>query len=296
MSTNQQNKKGLQLVFAAVPLLLSFIISLIAFFAAVFINGAILHADLPAEKAAGDGLVYLITYSLQIIIFGFWYVMILQERAPLSTRSSEAGTSDRKKAADSRKNPEKKQDVRWNPVTYWATRLPILLIIGYGLQLAVSAVIAILSTAFPSLFSSYKELISSLAGTGVDTMTFIAVSFLAPIGEELLFRGVVFSYARNALKKKWAILFQAALFGIYHLNLVQFVYALVIGYILGVLADRAGSIVPGIVLHVIINLSAYLVPAFFIDNIPKAGLSFALATAIVIPCLMVMFRKKKKKH
>ena len=296
MSTNQQNKKGLQLVFAAVPLLLSFIISLIAFFAAVFINGAILHADLPADKAAGDGLVYLITYSLQIIIFGFWYVMILQERAPLSTRSSEAGTSDRKKAADSRKNPEKKQDVRWNPVTYWATRLPILLIIGYGLQLAVSAVIAILSTAFPSLFSSYKELISSLAGTGVDTMTFIAVSFLAPIGEELLFRGVVFSYARNALKKKWAILFQAALFGIYHLNLVQFVYALVIGYILGVLADRAGSIVPGIVLHVIINLSAYLVPAFFIDNIPKAGLSFALATAIVIPCLMVMFRKKKKKH
>ena len=296
MSTNQQNKKGLQLVFAAVPLLLSFIISLIAFFAAVFINGAILHADLPAEKAAGDGLVYLITYSLQIIIFGFWYVMILQERAPLSTRSSEAGTSDRKKAADSRKNPEKKQDVKWNPVTYWATRLPILLIIGYGLQLAVSAVIAILSTAFPSLFSSYKELISSLAGTGVDTMTFIAVSFLAPIGEELLFRGVVFSYARNALKKKWAILFQAVLFGIYHLNLVQFVYALVIGYILGVLADRAGSIVPGIVLHVIINLSAYLVPAFFIDNIPKAGLSFALATAIVIPCLMVMFRKKKKKH
>ena len=296
MSTNQQNNKGLQLVFAAVPLLLSFIISLIAFFAAVFINGAILHADLPAEKAAGDGLVYLITYSLQIIIFGFWYVMILQERAPLSTRSSEAGTSDRKKAADSRKNPEKKQDVKWNPVTYWATRLPILLIIGYGLQLAVSAVIAILSTAFPSLFSSYKELISSLAGTGVDTMTFIAVSFLAPIGEELLFRGVVFSYARGALKKKWAILFQAVLFGIYHLNLVQFVYALVIGYILGVLADRAGSIVPGIVLHVIINLSAYLVPAFFIDNIPKAGLSFALATAIVIPCLMVMFRKKKKKH
>ena len=125
-------------------------------------------------------------------------------------------------------------------------------------------------------------------------MTFIAVSFLAPIGEELLFRGVVFSYARGALKKKWAILFQAVLFGIYHLNLVQFVYALVIGYILGVLADRAGSIVPGIVLHVIINLSAYLVPAFFIDNIPKAGLSFALATAIVIPCLMVMFRKKKK--
>ena len=51
-------------------------------------------------------------------------------------------------------------------------------------------------------------------------MTFIAVSFLAPIGEELLFRGVVFSYARGALKKKWAILFQAVLFGIYHLNLV----------------------------------------------------------------------------
>ncbi len=291
LSTNNQNRKGLQLLFATVPLLLSFIISLIAFFAAVFIRGALLHSETTTSEAADDGIVYLINYSLHIIIFGFWYTMILQERAPFSGNvSTEAGKTSKKKSKNSGKEPEE-----WHPVKYWAKRLPILLLIGYGLQLCVSGIIAILSTAFPDLFASYKELIQSLAGTDIDWMTFLSVSFLAPIGEELLFRGVVFHYAKGAMKLKPAIIFQAILFGIYHMNLIQFVYAVVIGYLLGVLAERAGSILPGIVLHIIINLSAYLIPGVFIDNIPKAALCSVLALGIVIPCCIVMLKKPKSK-
>ena len=292
MSTNNQNRKGLQLLFASVPLLLSFIISLIAFFAAVFIRGALLHSEDTGSQTADDGMVYLINYSLHIIIFGFWYTMILQERAPFSQDvSKETGKASGKRSKTSGKEPEE-----WNPVKYWATRLPILLVIGYGLQLCVTGIIAILSTALPDLFASYKELIQSMAGTGIDWMTFISVSFLAPVGEELLFRGVIFHYARGAMKLKWALLFQAILFGIYHLNLIQFVYAAVIGYILGVLAERSGSILPGIVLHIIINLSAYLIPEVFIDNIPKAALSAVLSLGIVIPCCFIMLKKPKKRR
>ncbi len=301
MSTNKQNNKGLQLFFAAVPLLISFLISLIAFFAAVFIHGAVLHTEMTSAEVADDGLVYLISYSLMIIVFGFWYTMILQERAPFSAKTEKPEEGSGKKKGNGKSESEKNESARtgkkkekpWNPVKYWATRLPILFVIGYGLQLCVSALIAILSTAFPSAFASYKELIQSLAGSDIDVMTFIAVSFLAPIGEELMFRGVTFHYAKGALQIKSAILLQAVLFGVYHLNLIQFVYALVIGYLLGMLADRSGSVIPGIVLHMIINLSAYLIPGIFIDNIPKAALSAALALGIVIPCLIVMLRKKK---
>ena len=89
MSTNQNNNKGLQLFFAAVPLLLSFIISLISFFAAVFIRGVVFHTELSSSEATDDGLVYLINYTMLIVIFGFWYFMILQERAPFSARTEE---------------------------------------------------------------------------------------------------------------------------------------------------------------------------------------------------------------
>jgi len=284
LSTNQKTNKGLQLFFAAVPLLLSFLISLISFFAAVFIRGVVFHTDLSSSEATDSGLVYLINFTMQIVIFGFWYIMILQERAPFSARTEEPVKK------------RKKEQAEWHPVRYWATRLPILLLLGYGLQLAVSAIISILSTALPSLFESYKELIQSLAGEEIDWMTFVAVSFLAPVGEECMFRGITLHYAKGALSTRKAILVQAVFFGIYHLNLIQFVYALVIGYLLGILADRAGSILPGIVLHSIINLSAYLIPSVFLDNIPKAALSAVLALGVVIPCCIVMFKKPKKRR
>ncbi len=289
MLTDRPNAKGLQLFYAAVPLLLSFIISMVSFFAAVFIRGFYYHTNISEESAADDGIFYLINYGMQIIIFGGWYYW-LKQRDPDLQASGEASEKKAKKRSKASAEAEGKA---WNPVAYWAKRLPLLIILGYALQLGVSGIIAVLSEAFPSLFSSYKELIQSLAGSGVDWLTFVAVSFLAPIGEEFLFRGVTFHFAKKALPAKWAILLQAVLFGVYHLNVIQFVYALGIGILLGMLAHQAGSVVPGIVLHMIINLSAYLVPSVFLDNIPKAAFTAAFSIAIAIPCCILLLKRKK---
>ena len=287
MLTDRSNAKGLQLFYAAVPLIISFILSLISFFAAVFIRGFYYHTNISEEQAADDGIVYLINYGLQIIIFGAWYLTVIRKNETGDTPPNRENHEERTKADRSASAKT------WHPVSYWAKRLPLLLVLGYALQLAVSGIIAALSAAFPSLFSGYRELIQSLAGDGVDWLTFTAVSFLAPIGEELLFRGVTLHYAKKALPVRWAILFQAVLFGIYHLNLIQFIYAAIVGYLLGMLADQAGSIVPGIVLHIIINLSAYLVPSVFLDNIPKAAFTAVLAIAISVPCCVLLLRKPR---
>ena len=301
MLTDRSNAKGLQLFYAAVPLIISFILSLISFFAAVFIRGFYYHTNISEEQAADDGIVYLINYGLQIIIFGAWYLTVIR-RNDLA-RAEKSNTPRKNETGDTPPNHENHEErtkadrsasaKTWHPVSYWAKRLPLLLVLGYALQLAVSGIIAALSAAFPSLFSGYRELIQSLAGDGVDWLTFTAVSFLAPIGEELLFRGVTLHYAKKALPVRWAILFQAVLFGIYHLNLIQFIYAAIVGYLLGMLADQAGSIVPGIVLHIIINLSAYLVPAVFLDNIPKAAFTAVLAIAISVPCCVLLLRNPR---
>ena len=306
MSTNKN--KGLQLLFAAVPLLLSFLISIVSFFAAVFIRGIVSHTDITTDNAANDGLVYLINYLMFVVIFGFLYNYICQTRPEPEipeTKKTTGKKSDNGKTADKKsdngKTTGKKSDSGktksapvWSPVRYWAKRLPLLLVLGYCIQLLGSAIIAILSIGFPAFFSSYKEMIQSLSGTGIDWMTFVSISFIAPIGEELLFRGVTLHYAKKALPVRGAIIFQAALFGIYHLNIVQLVYATLIGLLLGALAERAGSIVPGIVLHAIINLCSYLVPSVFLDNVPKAAFSAALGLLFTIPCLILLFRRKKK--
>lgn len=92
-------------------------------------------------------------------------------------------------------------------------------------------------------------------------MITIAAVLLAPFGEELIFRGVIFYYAKkmmadleNRKKAFWiANTVQALAFGLLHLNVVQSSYAFIIGLVLGYLAYRYQSIVPTILAHMLIN-------------------------------------------
>lgn len=294
----RQKRRGIKLLLAAAPLLLVLLLSTIAYFAGFFVSmlndkiGTASSAT-TALSASDEGWVFLIQYLLYIIFFGVWYWYLIQKK----DREEEEISSSSKKKASRKKTSiaaKKKAAASWNPVKYWAARLPLLLVLGYALQLGVSALLMILSTGFPTAFSAYKELIATMAGDGVDIKTFIAVSFLAPVAEELIFRGVSYTYAEWAIGYRWAILFQAVVFGLYHGNLIQFIYATAIGYLLGALRHQSGSIVPGIVLHTIINLSAYLVPAAWIESLPKAGLMALLSTAVIVPCCIILLKKKKR--
>ena len=294
-----KKRRGIKLLLAAAPLLLVLLLSTIAYFAGFFVsmlNDKIGTASSSATalSASDEGWVFLIQYLLYIIFFGVWYWYLIQKKE--REEQAEQNPSSSKKNGIRKKTSaaaKKKAAASWNPVKYWAARLPLLLILGYALQLGVSAILMLLSTGFPSAFSAYKELIASMAGEGVDVKTFIAVSFLAPIAEELIFRGVSYTYAEGAIGYRWAIFFQAVIFGLYHGNLIQFIYATAIGYLLGALRHQSGSIVPGIVLHTIINLSAYLVPAAWIESLPKAGLMAILSTAVIVPCCIILLKRKK---
>ena len=61
---------------------------------------------------------------------------------------------------------------------------------------------------------------------------FIYGSFLAPFGEEILFRGFLLqNFKRYGVR--FAIIFSAILFGIYHGNIVQTPFAFILGLMKG---------------------------------------------------------------
>lgn len=76
---------------------------------------------------------------------------------------------------------------------------------------------------------------------------------LAPLVEEVLFRGAVLGCLRK-YGDWFAIIMSALMFGLYHGNVGQFVFASLIGVILGYLRVRTGSLLPGILLHLLNNL------------------------------------------
>ncbi len=304
MST-EQNKpettnKGLSLFIAAVPVLIALFLSVIAYFAGFFLSVftdriGTSSGTITTLTSSEEGWVYLIQYLLYLVFFGIWYWHILQKKEQMAFLRRHSEKKGKSSGTSAGRKKSSAPEAQWNPVAYWAPRLLLLFVFGYAIQILGTSIISILSNGFPDLFSSYKELIRSMAGTGIDPKTFIAVSFLAPIAEELMFRGVSYHYARTALSYRWAILIQALLFGIYHGNLIQFIYATLIGLILGTLRRRAGSIVPGIVLHIIINLTAYLVPEAWIETLPKAGLMAGIALLVILPSCFILLRNPKRR-
>ncbi len=84
-------------------------------------------------------------------------------------------------------------------------------------------------------------------------VVFLFAGILAPIFEELVFRGIMLDKLRG-YGDKTAIFFTALTFGLFHGNLSQFFYAFALGLILGYIAMKTNTIKYTVILHMAINI------------------------------------------
>lgn len=80
-----------------------------------------------------------------------------------------------------------------------------------------------------------------------------AVVILAPIAEEIFFRGVVFNAWRREGGRRWAYIGSAALFAVIHLSWASVVPIFALGLALAWAYERTGSLVAPIVMHAVVN-------------------------------------------
>lgn len=136
----------------------------------------------------------------------------------------------------------------------------MLLVLGIGLQFLVTPVVSILLPLFPKIEAQYSELMELIVDGNVFVSVFTTV-VMAPIAEEMIFRGIALHYSRKAMPFFAANLFQAFLFGLYHMNIVQFCYAFAMGLVLGYIVKKHKTIWASVILHAAVNASSYLVGA-----------------------------------
>lgn len=82
---------------------------------------------------------------------------------------------------------------------------------------------------------SVEEILESVSGSSDTVSMFLYASIVAPISEELIFRG----YVQRSLERfgrKFSIFCSAFLFGLFHGNLLQTPYAFLVGLVLGYVA------------------------------------------------------------
>jgi membrane protease YdiL (CAAX protease family) len=81
----------------------------------------------------------------------------------------------------------------------------------------------------------------------------LAIVVLAPIAEELFFRGVVFNAFLRERGPRMAYIGSAAMFAVIHLSVVALLPIFLLGLALAWVYDRTGNLIAPIVMHAVVN-------------------------------------------
>lgn len=146
---------------------------------------------------------------------------------------------------------------------------------------------------------SAMEAMEAASGMSESVTLFIYGAFLAPIFEEILFRGLIL---RTLMRtgKKFAIFASAYFFGMFHGNIIQTPFAFLVGLVLGYVAAEY-SMWWAILLHMINNLILGEVLPHVIEPLPVMGQEVIYAVinwgcAITAVVIGIVKRKEIKKY
>ena len=118
---------------------------------------------------------------------------------------------------------------------------------------------------------------------------------IVPIVEELLFRGGVFRVLRRRMLFPWAMIISAVVFGVYHGNLVQFVYAGLCGVLLAYLYEKYHTILAPILSHAAMNIVAIIMTQMGVfAEILKSGIVAFVVFLFCGVCGMVVLLRLQK--
>lgn len=143
--------------------------------------------------------------------------------------------------------------------------------IGAGGCIVLTVVLTGIQNLIPQAFGSYNQVMNDLTGQSIG-LTVLYVLLVGPMAEEFIFRGAILDRFYLAFPFVIANGLQALLFGIYHMNLIQGLYAFVIGSILGIIRHKIGSIWFCVGTHMLFNTMSFVLDAVFSQ---KTGTSLA---------------------
>ena len=170
-------------------------------------------------------------------------------------------------------------------------------LIGIGLDNLISM------SPLVSMSVGYQEANAGFYG-GTLVMELLSSALFTPILEELVFRGILFGRLKRLLPKWWAVFLSALLFAVMHFNIVQFIYALLMGLVLAIFVEWGGNVCYAVFGHMTVNLIAVLrTETGILDRTVKAdlfswvisGAALSAGVGLLSAFLLKECRKKGKK-
>lgn len=115
----------------------------------------------------------------------------------------------------------------------------------------------VIFTGMSEISEGYKRVNQIFYGNGL-LLEILTLCVIGPAAEELVYRGFVYQHLRKKGSCLAASVLSALMFGILHFNLVQGVYAFILGLLLAYIAERTGSLICAAAAHMAANLASVL--------------------------------------
>lgn len=166
------------------------------------------------------------------------------------------------------------------------------IVIGAG-ALGLSTLWVMAAGKIPMLAEEMQlfEKFNSMHSYGGFLSIIVLPVILAPIIEEIAFRGIVFQGMEKVRKGVLPILISAFLFGLMHMMLIQSVYTFIMGFIAGIIYSKRRNLLYPIVIHMTNNLISSAQVAF-----PQADMLInVIVIAMILPAGYFVYRVWKQK-
>lgn len=150
-----------------------------------------------------------------------------------------------------KKDGREKQTESSVPLFEW------LKIVGMGVVVCIFLNMLITLLDLQRFSTGYQE-VSGIVYESSRFLQVLSTGIVAPILEELIYRGLLYGRMREFVSRVPATLCSSVVFGICHGNLVQFVFASCIGVILCCVYEKYGKITTSIWMHMTVNLTSLL--------------------------------------
>lgn len=196
----------------------------------------------------------------------------------------------------------KKQKIAFLPTvkthrqTLSLKQVAIIIILLLGCQFVFNQVANIFEVALNVIgFSAKKEVELATVGHH-SSMYFLYAAFMGPLVEELVMRGGI-AYRLQKYGKVFSIIFSAIVFGFFHMNFVQGVFAFLVGIMLAYIAIEY-SFGWAVFFHILNNFGFNLILGTFMtsmvgeaqaETISLTIMSIAAAASVI---LLGMYRKQ----
>lgn len=160
------------------------------------------------------------------------------------------------------------------------------IVLGITASLGIGRFIALLP--IDGILGNYKEVQRVTLDNSIIIQLLVG-GVLTPVLEEMLFRGIIYKRLKTYYEVTIAAYIAAIIFAVAHFNLIQGLYAFIVGIVLIYLYEKSGNLVTTICMHCAANVTTVLMGVNPISKFIDKHILIRIAVSVVMIVLFVKF-------